>query len=436
MAAGGPQCAEIGGVAEAIRAALSDSPVTSIGGLSLLADQIQAVTEVAGARSNPNLRRDLRSCEWRIGSQASDNLDAAIATAMGSYLENGRVHAYDSVVPGSDPAGRTLRSVRDRLLTVAAATDADESARRFIEAIGAESAIVEDVALLAGVRAREPLEVCDGVTLMSLPSAIEDWPLWVPAFVSPIRNNWDYVWYTGALLVTRRPVTPVLIRPSQFEHSKGAGPFTVHPPCQEIGEFDAKRFAHALALATRHPALCMVTWRQIPDDAFFAHQGGHTWQSATTITPTFATQEATAQDVTRALSLYGAWRLLTPDVSDVMDVAVENWHEASVLGNLPDAFVKLRRAIEMLYLDLNEHAPMRRLISDRAGRHIGGSPDERATVRREMKRAYDFASTAVHRTIKRKQVGRAKASFDWAVDACNRAFVRVLEDGALPLRAD
>ena len=436
MAAEGPRCAETEGVAEAIRTALSDSPVASIGGLSLQADQIRVVTELAGSRSASSLRRDLRACEWRIGAQASNDLNKAIATAMGSYLENGRVHTYDSVVPGSDPAGRTLQSVRDRLLTVAAATDADESARRFIEAIGAESAIVEDVALLAGVRAREPLEVCDGVTLMSLPSSVEEWPPWVPAFLAPIWNNWDYVWYTGALLITRRPVTPALVPPSQFEQSKGAAPFTVHPPCQEIGEFDAKRFAHALALATRHPALCMVTWRQIPDDAFFAHQGGHTWQSATTITPTFATQQATAQDVARALSLYVAWKSLTPDVSDVMDTAVDDWQEASLLGNLPDAFIKLRRAIEVLYLDPNEHDRMRRLISDRAGRHIGRSTDERASVRQEIKRAYDFASTAVHRTIKQEQVSRAKASFDWAVDACSRAFVRVLEDGALPARAD
>ena len=94
-----------------------------------------------------------------------------------------------------------------------------------------------------------------------------------------------------------------------------------------------------------------------------------------------------------------------------------------------DQYIDLRLALESLYLKdfVNEHSQeMRFRLALFGAWHLGGNLDERRTIRKTLRDAYDTASKAVHLGEVPEE---ARAPLLLAQDHCRQGILKLLHEG-------
>ncbi len=110
-------------------------------------------------------------------------------------------------------------------------------------------------------------------------------------------------------------------------------------------------------------------------------------------------------------------------------IAVDRWRRSKRATILVDAFIDLRIALEALYLkDFagETSGEMRFRLSLMGAWHLSADLDERRSIRKTLRDAYDTASGAVH-TGEIKDEHRVKLSD--AQDLCRRGILKLFREG-------
>ena len=111
-------------------------------------------------------------------------------------------------------------------------------------------------------------------------------------------------------------------------------------------------------------------------------------------------------------------------------IAVDRWRRSKrASASLEDAYIDLRVALESLYLKdfLNEHSQeMRFRLALFGAWHLATDLDDRRSIRKSLRDAYDTASGAVHAG---EVADEARASLSGAQDLCRHAILKLLLEG-------
>lgn len=110
-------------------------------------------------------------------------------------------------------------------------------------------------------------------------------------------------------------------------------------------------------------------------------------------------------------------------------IAVDRWRRSKRATHPVDAYIELRIALEALYLkdfaDENS-GELRFRLSLMGAWHLSADPEERRSIRKTLRDAYDTASGAVH-TGQIKDEHRVRLSD--AQDLCRRGILKLLREG-------
>ena len=123
------------------------------------------------------------------------------------------------------------------------------------------------------------------------------------------------------------------------------------------------------------------------------------------------------------------------DTDKRLRIAIDRWRRSKRSGSyarLEDQYIDLRLALESLYLKdfANEYSQeMRFRLALFGAWHLGGSLDERRSIRKTLRDAYDTASKAVHLGEVPEE---ARAPLSFAQDLCRQGILKLLHEGVPP----
>ena len=113
-----------------------------------------------------------------------------------------------------------------------------------------------------------------------------------------------------------------------------------------------------------------------------------------------------------------------------LQIAVDRWHRSMADGaQLEDRYIDLRVALEAIYLKdfANENSgEMRFRLALFGAWHLGADLEDRRTIRKALRDAYDTASKAVHEG---KLPSAAQHGLSTAQDLCRRGILKLLREG-------
>ena len=111
-------------------------------------------------------------------------------------------------------------------------------------------------------------------------------------------------------------------------------------------------------------------------------------------------------------------------------IAVDRWHRSmNDDAQLEDRYIDLRVALEAIYLKdfTNEHSgEMRFRLALFGAWHLGADFEERRSIRKALRNAYDTASRAVHEG---ELPSAAQPGLSTAQDLCRRGILKLLREG-------
>ena len=253
----------------------------------------------------------------------------------------------------------------------------------------------------------------------------------------PISGHTPAEDYLGLTLLTRRlRASPVFFRPE----GEGRTP-TVRAHAVDDVDFDL--VCEALSLhANRHVSLSAI-WNDYPEAAAFRSANPSSWsRSGDRLEPVdrehlsidFSTDAVTVtprDDAAQSLSPDEVLRLLAAlrHADRKLRTAVHRWRRSIVRGaSREDACIDLRIALEALYLKdfSGEHSQeMRFRLALFGAWHLADGPDERRSIRKTLRDAYDDASKAVHLG----ELPDGGRNLSGAQDLCRRGIVKQLLEG-------
>ena len=289
--------------------------------------------------------------------------------------------------------------------------------------------VVNGLPLAASASPREDIR------LVPLPLATADLPR------LPVRRDAGPRDYLGlALLTLRVHAAPALFRPEPDDRQEQ----TVR--CGSVDDVNLDVVCESLSLQSGLHVSKSFIWHDYGDAEAFRLGSSESWPEGgdrlrpmrpkhvsisyrtgvETITP--ADDEA-PRDVDEA-ELGGIIESV-PRADRKLRIAVDRWRRSTLPGaRLEDRFIDLRVALEALYLKdfANEHSQeMRFRLALMGAWHLSASVEERRTVRKALRDAYDRASGAVHTG----EVPRAaEAELLEAQSLCRRGILKLLGEGA------
>lgn len=251
--------------------------------------------------------------------------------------------------------------------------------------------------------------------------------------ISPVLTK-DFLGLT--MLKLRISASPALFRPNAQRRDQAVR----SEPAEGV---DLDLVCEALSLQANRYVVRSLIWHDYPDAAAFRFAVRDYWSQGddrlrprpckstswdletdtVTIVPADQPIEPLDQDQFRRTlkALGGADRKLR--------IAVDRWRRSKRATIPVDAYIDLRIALEALYLkdfaDENS-GEMRFRLSLMGAWHLSADPDERRSIRKTLRDAYDTASGAVH-TGEIKDEHRVKLSD--AQDLCRRGILKLLREG-------
>ena len=327
----------------------------------------------------------------------------------------------------------TLRDFARALVQAAAIAGVEETARSVADWERGAPIRIDMSTVLNNLPLDAPVSLGKGFRLTPLAVTTSRLPRVPISERTPARD------YLGLTLLTRRlRASPVFFRPE----GEGCAPTVqAHP----VDTADLDRVCEALSLhANRHVSLS-VFWNDYPDAAGFSSANPVCWWRSgdrmepidtkhLSIDSTGAATATPRDDAAHSLNPDELLRLLEAlrHAHRKLRIAAHRWRRSRIRGASPeDAYIDLRIALEALYLKdfADEHSQeMRFRLALFGAWHLADSPDERRSVRKTLRDAYDDASKAVH-LGEIPDGGRNLAS---AQDLCRRGIIKLLLEGPPP----
>ena len=286
----------------------------------------------------------------------------------------------------------------------------------------------------------EPLSPMDGIRIESLPLSGRQFTFFLPRTKG--RSLGDYL--ARMVITIDHLTTPALFHPSnanQVRTSRAAA----------MPGIDATTVCTALSLEADIHADIAFFWTDFGELVAFGkghenaiwsfgqqHYRGHSYTNVTIRPESHSdgpsmvladdwTLEIAEEELGRTLAALAGER------SDQLRVAASRWQSTkNTRASLADRFIDLRIALESLYLRdfLNEQSQeMRFRLALFGAWHLGTDYEDRRTIRKKLRDAYDTASKAVHSGhVESTQENRDLLSDAQAL--CRRGALRLLKDGA------
>lgn len=290
------------------------------------------------------------------------------------------------------------------------------------------STVLDGLCLDGAVRPR------DGIEVSPLPLTTAELPR-LPYDSS--RSPLDYLGKTRLSLDLQ--VSPALFRPSG-KWVGGAVKFVSN------GGFDFALVCEALSLAAEGCVDWAGFWHEFPDAAAFSVGPPNPWSPGAKGLKALRWRSLEMHGGTGGATITGlderTFRSLdSVEVGRTLEalrqadrkyrIAVDRWRRSKREDiSLEDRYIELRIALETLYLKdfANEHSQeMRFRLALFGAWHLGKDLEERKSIRRTLRNAYDTASKAVHTgEIPADQANGLKN----AQSLCRRGILKLLDEGA------
>ena len=118
--------------------------------------------------------------------------------------------------------------------------------------------------------------------------------------------------------------------------------------------------------------------------------------------------------------------------NDRMGVAIRRWMESRPLRNLVDDSIRIRTALENLFVDEGPSAELSLRVALRGAWYLGNDAAERRRYYDIIRRAYLLGSKAVHQGELPGNVADNRQSLEDALSVCRKAILKRLDDGDDP----
>ena len=318
-----------------------------------------------------------------------------------------------------------------RALVQAAAVMGVQSATDAVAAWCQGQAVeVRMATVLTGLLLSKTVELRDGVELVPLGLSTAELPR-LPMFQGDRAD--DYLGLTLAKL--KMSTSPALFRPCNDHNERKARSRSKHGINLEL-------VRDGLSLvANRHVALSRK-WLEYPGAWGFCISGPNTTIGTDRPRPREWKEGISSAEAT-VIKLHDD---VTPDPVDPREVdstiralqgagrklriAVDRWRRSMVEhANLEDRYIDLRVALEAIYLKdfVNERSQeMRFRLALFGAWHLGADLQDRRSIRKALRDAYDTASKAVHEG---ELPQTARPTLPEAQDLCRRGILRLLLEG-------
>ncbi len=402
-----------------------------------------------------------RSVKLYANARAPDASMAMLADALRRALEQFVHPDTDKIghafpVDGSDYSRETFRS--DGLLDCESWSPVSKFAGALVRAaaiMGVEKALgllaawksgkavrLRMCAVLNGLPLNAPVSPHDDIRIVPLPLTTAELPR------LPVRRDVALQDYLGLSLFTiHLSASPALFRPDP-----GAREGSVR--CSAAAGVNLDLACEALSLHTGGHVSPSFAWHEYPDAAAFCLEESGTWgpcgddrlrrrhwkelshdlhTGVAAITPSeqeppLCPDEEELRWITKAL----------PGADKELRIALDRWHRSMHPGaRLEDRYIDLRVALEALYLkefDDERSQEMRFRLALFGAWHLADGLEQRKSVRKTLRDAYDIASKVVHGgEVLKKPRGdlfrKAIAELARAQDLCRRGMLKLLREG-------
>ena len=319
-------------------------------------------------------------------------------------------------------------------LVQAAAIDGVETATRLLEGwVRDEPIRVRFSTVLNGLCLSPPVVPREDIEVIPLPLTTAELPR------LPFGSRRSPLDYLGLTKVTLHLVA----NPALFRPDRERGQRTVHYASN--GGIDFSLVCEVLSLQVDRYVDWSSFWHEYPDAASFRIAGPNPWApgdpgpkplywkslaphkgtGGVTMTP-YDNVIFQCMDREELCRLLGALQRADRKCR----IAVERWRRSRREDiRLEDAYIELRIALESLYLKdfANEHSQeMRFRLALFGAWHLGEDLEERRSIRKTLRDAYDNASKAVHAG----ELPRAEArGLSKARNLCRRGILKLLHEG-------
>ena len=434
-----------------------DGSVTSYG---------QRPDEVISAQRLRELsqRRTWQDKEYEMASRARLSAPSPLLAQIADFVRAELDHCVDSSTdrighsfPGGNSGGSFLTTQPDGIMRSTSVSDVPDFTKALVRGaafLGTERlarllagwadnepAVFKIRVLLNGMGLlAEPLSPMDGIRIESLPLSSRQFTFFLPRTKG--RSLGDYL--ARMVITIDHLTTPALFHPSNANQVRTSR-------ATAMPGIDATTVCTALSLEADIHADIAFFWTDFGELVAFGkghknaiwstgqqHYRGHSYRNVTVKPESHSdgpsmvladdwTLEIAEEELGRTLAALAGER------ADQLRVAASRWQSTkNTQASLTDRFIDLRIALESLYLRdfLNEQSQeMRFRLALFAAWHLGADYEDRRTIRKKLRDAYDTASKAVHLGL----VESTQENRDLLSDAqalCRRGALRLLKDGA------
>lgn len=355
----------------------------------------QALQEIR-QRYAPDLRLALRQCDIEIGDRsARENLDGFLGVALQNYIHEGRIQTAIINIYGGIGSGFEIESVRQKLLELAVALGSESAAVRFIESLSEPKCEFQFMTLLGGAKVENPVELYDGVRIISL--AQNDMHL--PGFLPNVFQQEGLERFRGGTVIVEDGwVSPRYLNPEDYlevADLRGNTPFQIGLKSTATCDFNASEFCNALSVAAKTRVFPSASWRFVSENEIANLWGtgsGYSWvrdpdsDRRTTVADDQLQDAKGLYESLRRMNSSDRTRLAIP-----IDRLVASWGAKAHV----DQIIDLAIALESLYLpDFDSELSYR--LRNRGARYLEASLTERQALARQLRIFYEVRSKAIH----------------------------------------
>ena len=273
--------------------------------------------------------------------------------------------------------------------------------------------------------ATDELKYTDGVSLWKLPRSSNKLPL----CGEPILINY----LGGTVLSFESHLSPVFWKPDRQK------PYDPDYPRHEqayttIPNLSHESFCKSLSLACNQFVTWSIVWADLVNlgelPAFSEMIKGPTIRLSDVI-PTGRTV-LTKKALGHAHKIHEARYAPSEPRSD-LDLATEWWLKSKQASSLQEALIRLRVALEALYLTNSENSELGFRLALRGAWHLGANIEEREQLFLALKQIYGLASKAIHANSKLRETPESKNILVEAQHICRNGILkRLRESGKTP----
>ena len=383
----------------------------------------------------PSLRLALALHEVEIQDRtARDSLLGFLRIALRQYIHEDRIQTAIIGMYGGPTSGFHIDDLVKKLLQLAIALGPDRAAALFMNSLVESHCIFHNFTLLGGINVETPVELYDGVNLISLPK--NDAAL--PGFLPPALFGEAQVerFRGGALLVEDWVVSPRYMNPKDYwtEVLEVNAQFCTALGSADVPDFNPSEFCKALSMVVKTRAFPSVSWSFVPDDEVADLRGtgsGYSWTDDPTPDRRTAVSEGQVQ---QAKSVYEALARMSPNdrvrLAIPIDRLIESWSGKGYV----DQIIDLAIALESLYLPEHD-SEMSYRLRNRGARFLESEVVQRKALSSQIRAFSRARSKAVHtgkipesHTVGSRRVKTAEL-IRMTQDLCLRSIRQVIDGG-------